>query len=159
MKKTIKQKISKSRKTKRIKKESKIKGVLKSIKKRGTTSIEEKVKDLLTSMNLNFIKEAPIKLGGVTKFYDFYVFKENEYEFFIECHGNYWHPMIFKEDEEILSIPKEKLTGIQKRNIKNDRFKIRLSKRIKIPLLIFYETDINKNIDKLKNIILEQIKK
>lgn len=156
--KTIKQKIIKSRKRKRAKSESKIKGTIRSIRKKGTTSIEEKIKTLLESMNLKFLKEAAIKIGGVTKFYDFYVFKKNEYEFFVECHGGYWHPMIFENNEEKLSIPKEKLTRLQKRNIKNDRFKMRLSERLGIPLLIFYENDINKNIDKLKNIILEQIK-
>lgn len=35
---------------------------------------------------------------------------------------------------------------------------MRLANRLNIPLLIFYENDINKNIEKLKNIILKQIK-
>ena len=38
---TIKQKIIKSRKRKRAKSESKIRGTIKSIRKKGTTSIEE----------------------------------------------------------------------------------------------------------------------
>ena len=75
--KTIKQKIIKSRKRKRAKSESKIKGTIRSIRKKGTTSIEEKIKTLLESMNLKFLKEAAIKIGGVTKFYDFYVFSKN----------------------------------------------------------------------------------
>lgn len=154
---SIKKKITKSRIRRKKKRESKVKGILKTIKKNGTTSIEEKMKKILEDLNLQFLKEAPIKSIKKTKYYDFYVYKENEYEFLIECHGSYWHPMIFNEDGTSYLKDNKKLTKLQKRNIKNDKYKINLAKRHKIPLLIFYENDINKNLEKIKEKIRKEV--
>lgn len=157
----MKQKLYTLRGKRKRKRDSKIKGILKTIKENGTTSIEEKMKDLLEKMNLNYIKEAPLKSIKKVKYYDFYVYNEingiKQFEFLIECHGNYWHPVIFYEDGTEELNTKKKLSKIQKRNIKNDRYKIRLTKRLKIPLLIFYETDINKNITKIQKRIEKEI--
>lgn len=162
----IKKKINKYRRNKYSKKNGKVKKILKAIKKKGITSIEQKMCKILADIETAYIREAPIKGIKGKRFYDFYVYSEKnnevEYEFLIECHGEYWHKAIFNESgimEKMDITKKKKLTNLQKRNIKNDKYKILLAKLHKLPLLIFYESEIMKNPKKVENRIKNEIEK
>jgi len=162
----IRKKIRKYRKKQQEKKIGKVKKILKSIKKKGITSIEKKMCDILSDIETAYIREAPLKGIKGKRYYDFYVYSEingiTEYEFLIECHGEYWHQAFFNEEgkmEKLDSDKKKKLTKLQKRNIRNDKYKINLAKLYKLPLLIFYESEINKKPKEIKNKILNEILK
>jgi len=62
--------------------------------------------------------------------------------FCIECDGSYWHAEAYQEGDQKYS----ELTKIQKKNLRNDKFKNMMMHELGIPLLRFSETDIKRNI-------------
>ena len=105
------------------------------------TRIEIIIKNTLEKMDINFIKN-----HKCNKYvFDFYL---TDYNFVIECQGDYWHGNIeyFK-----------KLNEIQLNNIKRDKNKIKYLKENEINSLFLWENEIYKNINKLDKIILEKI--
>lgn len=116
----------------------------KSIRKE--TKIESRFKNLLIQLNYNFIQEFSIKYGrrGKIKKYDFYVYEHDEYgktkwHVLIECHGDFWHGIDYYNGTKKYV----KLSKIVKKNIRNDYIKRMIAKKNEIPLLVFWEKEIN----------------
>lgn len=99
-----------------------------------STSIENKVKDILDKNNIEYIKNFRVVYeldSGYYKIYDFYLKDKNV---LIECDGDYWHgnPKFF-----------EKLNEIQIKNVRNDKFKTELAMDCGFELLRFWEYEIH----------------
>lgn len=108
------------------------------------TKIEIKIKNFLDEMNIFNIKNKTIN----NFLCDFYL---PDYNFVIECDGDYWHanPMFYSN---------KKLTNPQIKNIERDIRKNNMFNDEKIPFIRFWEHDINKNFDFVKNKILIELK-
>jgi len=115
------------------------------IQKKLPTKIEIKIKNFLDEMNITNIKNKKIN----NFLCDFYL---PDYNFVIECDGDYWHanPMFYGDKE---------LTNPQIKNIERDIRKNNMLNEKKIPFLRFWEHDINKNFDFVKDKILIELKK
>jgi G:T-mismatch repair DNA endonuclease (very short patch repair protein) len=107
------------------------------------TKIEIIIKEILEKLNINFTKNYRCN----KYIFDFYL---TDYNFVIECQGDYWHgnPIFFKE-----------LNDIQLNNIERDKKKLKYLKDNKIESLFLWENEIYKNKELLDNIILDIIKK
>lgn len=114
------------------------------IQKKSPTKIEIKIKNFLDELNITNIKNKKIN----NFLCDFYL---PDYNFVIECDGDYWHanPMFYGDKE---------LTNPQIKNIERDIRKNNMLNEKKIPFLRFWEHDINKNFDFVKNKILIELK-
>ena len=127
------------------------------------SSIEKKVRELLTAEGIYHIQEYSVRhtLKGKTKenykVYDFCVRgtnkKDKQFMFLIECDGTYWHGHAYLEGTK----PYSKLTKIQKRNLKNDKLKDKIAKEIGMPLLRLKECDIKFNINGVKDDIYKMV--
>ncbi len=113
---------------------------------RKETKIENRFRSLLTELNYSFIQEFPIKYGrrGKIKKYDFYIYEKDSYgktiwHALIECHGDFWHGAeYYSGSKKFVKLPK-----VVKRNIKNDYMKRMIAKKNEIPLMVFWEKEIN----------------
>lgn len=108
------------------------------------SSIEKKVRLYLESEGIPHIPEKFIEYKGKWKSYDFIVTDGLNYTFLIECDGNFWHDPNGQHK-------------IQKKNIRNDKFKDKAAKHLGIPLLRFTETEINSDFEKIKEKIHNEI--
>jgi very-short-patch-repair endonuclease len=117
-------------------------------------SIERRVRVLLDSMGLYYIQEKIFIYKGRAKKFDFYVTDGINYTFCIECDGDYYHASAYQEGDQKYS----DLTKIQRKNLRNDKFKNNMLKELGIPLLRFKEKDIKNNIDLVKEQIEKQVK-
>lgn len=113
---------------------------------RRETKIELRFRELLVQLNYSFIQEFPIKYGrrGKIKKYDFYIYEKDSYgktlwHALIECHGDFWHGAdYYNGTKKYIKLPK-----VVKRNIRNDYMKRMIAKKNEIPLLVFWEKEIN----------------
>lgn len=110
------------------------------------SSIERKVRELLEHEGIPYVQEKKLQYKNKWKSFDFYVSDGVNYSFLIECDGDFWHNENGK-------------TPIQKKNIRNDKFKNELAEHFGIPLLRFKEHEIKNNIQKIKNKIKEEIQR
>ena len=111
-------------------------------KARKDTKIEMIVKDVLEKLNINFIKNY-----RQSRFvFDFYLI---DYNFVIECQGDYWHG-----NKEYFKI----FNDIQLKNIERDKTKIKYLEDNNIRSLFLWENEIHRNKNILDNIILDKIK-
>lgn len=118
------------------------------------TRIEKRMRFMLSLLKIDFIPEKDIRFGKFTRYYDFYCYNlEEGWKFVIECHGDYYHAANYHEGTTAYS----KLYKQQRKNIKNDQLKEKILNELKIPLLVFWETEILKQprvvIKKIKDYI------
>lgn len=152
--------VKKYKKIKKIKKEvaGKIQGarwfrkdskpINRKFKKR--TGCEKAMIDILTELNLEFEIEFPIYFAGQWKIYDFLV----EGKFLIEVDGDYWHGRSSTTIKEDGSVKEKKYNMIA--NKRNDIIKNFLAKRRGLPLLRFWETDIEEKREEIIQTILNK---
>lgn len=108
------------------------------------TSIHKKINNLLDIMNIQYENEKPYKYYSV----DIYL---PQYNLIIEIMGDYFHG-------NPLKYSKKKLNKMQLKNIRKDKAKHTYIKRYYgIEILYLWESDINNDINKCKNIILDYI--
>jgi G:T-mismatch repair DNA endonuclease (very short patch repair protein) len=134
----IRKKTYKQRKAKAIKNLAQYKN---SDETQKETGIERRMRVLLDSMGLYYIQEKAFSWKGKTRIFDFYI-TTGTMSFCIECDGSYWHAEAYQEGDQKYS----ELTKIQKKNLRNDKFKNMMMHELGIPLLRFSETDIKRNI-------------
>ena len=105
------------------------------------TKIEIIVKDTLEKLNIRFIKNHKCS----RYIFDFYLI---DYNFVIECQGDYWHgnPSYYNS-----------LNEIQLKNVERDKRKIEYLETNNIPSLFMWENEIYKNKINLDKIILEKL--
>lgn len=109
------------------------------IQNRKPTKIEVKISDYLKSLNIIFKQNKSIN-GFLV---DFYLI---DFNFVIECDGDYWHgnPKFYKN---------KILNNIQLKNINRDERKNDMLNNNNIKFLRFWEHDIHKNFDTVKKTI------
>jgi G:T-mismatch repair DNA endonuclease (very short patch repair protein) len=136
--------LKRSDETKKKMSETAIKNILKTgvVK---TSKIEYIIKDILTEMGIRFIHSYYVKDTDFNKVYDFYI---PEYEIFLEIHGDFWH---CNPDTKFIN-PEYKT---QYKNIENDKLKEEWVKNQNKKLFIIWESDINNNIEKVKQQLTE----
>lgn len=116
--------------------------------------IEKKFRIFLEENGIYFIQEYPIKhtlkntKKELYKVYDFYITDGVTYSFLVELDGDYFHAKNYQEGTT------NRLTYIQKKNLRNDKKKDRIAKEIGIPLIRFFESDIKYRFDDVKETIL-----
>ena len=110
-------------------------------KARKDTKIEIVIKDKLENMNINFIKNYKCD----RYIFDFYL---SDYNFVIECQGDYWHgnKEYFKD-----------LNEIQIKNIERDKNKVEYLEKNNIKSLFLWENEIYRFKENLEQIILNKI--
>lgn len=94
--------------------------------------------DILTELGYIFIRQYYVK--KIHAYYDLYLPQHNV---LIEVDGDHWHC----NPNTIHAKPKYKY---QKRNLKRDKIKNEWCKKNKIPLLRFWESDINNKPEEVK---------
>lgn len=105
------------------------------------TKIEIIIKDKLDEMKIEYIKNY-----RYNRFvFDFYL---PQYNFVIECQGDYWHG-----NKEFFKI----LNEVQQKNIERDKKKTEYLKMNNIKSLFLWENEIYRNINNLKEIIWQQL--
>jgi len=106
------------------------------------SKLEQKFEDMLVELNIQFINQHP--LNGYL--YDFYIPKHN---LLIEVDGDWFHcnPNVYPEA----------IHEIQKFVKENDESKNKVAQENNIPLLRFWEKDINDNPDVVKSKLLEYL--
>lgn len=117
------------------------------------TSIEKKIRLLLDSMGLYYVQEKEFFFKGRKKVFDFYV-TTGLMSWALEIQGSYWHSQKYLEGEQKYNT----LTGTQKKNLRNDKFKNLMMKELGIPLLYLWEDEINRNILGVKEKIINFLK-
>ncbi len=106
------------------------------------TKIEMIIKNVLEKMNINFKKNYP-----QNRFiFDFYLI---DYNFVIECQGDYWHG-----NPDYFTI----LNDIQLKNVVRDKIKKEYLIKNNINSLFLWENEIYKNKENLEKIILDKLK-
>ena len=117
------------------------------------TKPEAIVRHMLLDLGLSFTKEYGVRYLKWYRVYDYLVQKPGEYCFFIEVMGDYWHALGYMEGKENFS----KLSSIQKRNVRNDALKKRISEGLGIPLIEVWERDIKFRPLYVKSIIENEV--
>lgn len=118
------------------------------------TGIEKKMRYLLRALKIDFKQEFEIEIGKIKKIYDFFCYSEEEgWKFIIECHGSYFHAQDYHEG----TVTSKALSRKQKKNIKNDELKISILQKKKLPLLVFWERDIDTKLLAISKKIKEEI--
>lgn len=134
----------------RKKKYKKLKKVLAQYKdengKQKESSIERKVRELLERLGIHFVQEKFLQWKKKWKSYDFFLTDGVSYSILLECDGSYWH----NPDGQ---------SKLQKKNIKNDKFKDELAIAFGIPLLRLKEKDIKTRPNEIEKIITEEIER
>ena len=115
-------------------------------------SIERRVRVLLDSMGVYYEQEKRLTWKGKVKYFDFYI-TDGLNSFVIECHGTYWHALEWHEGLK----KKMELTKLQRKNLRNDKFKAQMVQALGIPLLCLWEDEIKTNIESVKTKILEML--
>ena len=112
--------------------------------KYGTSKLEQKfAKDFLDKLNIKYIYQYEAK--PIKRFYDFYCYEQNA---IIEVDGDYWH------SKDVLY---EDMTPTQKRNKRVDKVKDHWALMNGIPIIRFWESDINKHPEKVLKILSERL--
>jgi len=122
--------------------------------------IERKVREVLDDLGVYYTQEYAIrhrfspKGKEYYKVYDFLVELGSSVKVLIEAHGDYYHYYGYYFEDS----PIEKGTYVQKKNVRNDKIKIRIAKQRGIPLLIIWEKDIKKGKPMISQILLDFFK-
>lgn len=112
----------------------------------GTSKLEEKfASKFLDKLGVKYVCQ--YKAESIGRFFDFYLPDNN---ILIEIDGGYWHsdPRLFEGKE---------LTPTQKRNKRVDKDKNKWAIEHKIPLLRFWEDDINKRPKEVMDDLIKHI--
>jgi very-short-patch-repair endonuclease len=109
------------------------------------TKIENKIENFLIENEIKYVKNKRYNLF----IFDFYLI---EFNFVIECDGDYWHanPLFYNG---------KKLTDAQIKNIERDKRKNLLLKSNLIDFVRFWEFDIKNNFEIIKKTIWEKLQK
>jgi very-short-patch-repair endonuclease len=131
-----------------IKKKKTIKKVYSKIKRKhpeyGTSKLEEKfAKEFLDKMGYKY--EYQFKAESIGRYYDFYIRESNV---LIEVDGDYYHSYNLIEEE---------MSPMQKHNKWVDKQKDKWAAERGILLIRIWEHDINKNPEKVKQILRERV--
>ena len=120
---------------------------------RKQTSIEARFAKMLDALGLHYTAEFGVTCGGKYRIYDFHV-TDGRFAFLAEIDGEYWHAQKFKDGET----PYSKLTRLQRKNVRNDKLKDSIAKRIGVPLLRFREDDVRRNSGAVMEAIAAEVR-
>jgi len=150
-------------KRKKITKKQKVKKILKSFEwKNGThreSKPEKSIKEILISLNIPFKQEYRLSHRNKIKSYDFYIYEykmgieQLNWQLLLEVHGDYFHSLDFFEGIK----KRHKLNKMQKKNLRNDILKRKISKLNNIPIIYIWENEIKNNITEVKEKIKRSI--
>jgi len=115
-------------------------------------SIERRIRVLLDSMGLYYEQEKRLTWKGKTRYFDFYI-TDGLNRFIIEAMGKYWHAFEYHEGLK----KKMELTKLQRKNLRNDKFKAQMTQALGIPVLYLWEDEIKNNIESIKTKILTML--
>lgn len=152
----LRRKPSKKRLARSVKKKRAIKTLNSYKNKDGTrkqTSIENRFAKILDLLGIHYTAEYGLYYKNKYRVYDFYI-TNGQWAFLAEVDGSYWHAQSYKDGEKSYS----ELTKIQKKNIRNDKFKDMIAKKLGIPLLRFTEDEVKRNSGSVIERIVEEIK-
>ena len=123
---------------------------MKKHQKHSLTKPHKKIVEILNDLKVNLEIEYLIDKFFVDVFL-------KDFNLVIEIYGDYWHanPLKYKEDD-ILSFPEKQYLAKEIWN--RDFERINTIKNKGYSVLIFWENDINKNLDKVKNEIWKSLK-
>lgn len=122
----------------------------KSYQKHPETNIERIMRGILNELSINYQQEYPIQYKFYYRVYDFAIMHKDIF-FLIECDGEYYHGKKYKEEIN-KKIPKK-----IKKNIRNDDIKNTIAKKMNIPLIRFWESEILNNREKVKQQIINMV--
>lgn len=107
------------------------------------TAPEKTLNKILKELKVNF---EPQKIVG-PKIYDFYIIDHN---LLVEVDGDYWHanPSIYLESDH---------NSIQKRNVKNDKFKDVLASGRGFDLIRIWESDLKNDCEGVKKMLKNKL--
>ena len=114
--------------------------------------IEARMRQIIESLGLFYEAEKCIEWKGKWKRFDFYI-TNGMYKILIECDGTYYHAQAYHEGNVALN----SLSKLQRKNIRNDKFKNEMCKVLGIPLLRFWEDIITRNASEIITCINEEI--
>ena len=150
-------------KRKKISKKQINKKILKSFKwSKGThreSGPEKAVREILISLNIPFKQEYRLSHRNKIKSYDFYIYEYMNgidvlaWQLLLEVHGDYFHSLCFFEGIK----KRHKLNKLQKKNLRNDILKRKISKFNNIPIIYIWENEIKNNISSVKDKIKRSI--
>lgn len=106
---------------------------------------EETFLDIIDSLDLNPIRQFYVR--EIKAYYDFYIPFKN---LLVEIDGDFWHC----NPNTKHAIPKY---ASQKKNLARDKQKNEWCKQNKIPLIRFWESEINENPDEVKRRLMEYL--
>lgn len=157
-KKTVKlrRKPSKKRLARSVKKKRAIKTLNSYKNKDGSrkqTSIESRFAKILDLLGLHYTAEFGLYYKNKYRVYDFHI-TNGQWSFLAEIDGSYWHAQSYKDGET----PYSKLTKLQRKNVRNDKFKDMIAQKLGIPLLRFTEDEVKRNYNSVVNKIVTEIK-
>jgi G:T-mismatch repair DNA endonuclease (very short patch repair protein) len=111
-----------------------------------TSKLEDRFSKILDDLEIKYHTQHAVR--EIRALYDFYL---SDYNILIEVHGDFWHcnPLI-----ERYSTPKY---AAQISNLKTDKIKKDWCEKNNIPLLIFWESDINDRPSWIVQQLLQQI--
>jgi len=115
-------------------------------------SIEKKIRLILDSLGLFYIQEKKFTWQGKNRYFDFYV-TNGVSGFCCEIMGTYWHSQKYLEGTQKYAT----LTKIQKKNLRNDKFKREMLQDLGIPLLCLWEDEIKRSIDETSKKIIKYV--
>jgi hypothetical protein len=150
-------------KRKKITKKQKTKKILKSFKwKNGVhreSGPEKSIREILVSINIPFHQEYRLSHRNKIKSYDFCLYEykmgieQLQWRLLLEVHGDYFHSLDFFEGIK----KRHKLNKLQKKNLRNDILKRKISKINNIPIIYIWENEIKNNIEAVKQKIKRSI--
>lgn len=150
-------------KRKKISKKQKTKKILKSFQwKNGAhreSKPEKSVREILISLNIPFKQEYRLSHRNKIKSYDFYIYEykmgveQLSWQLLLEVHGDYFHSLCFFEGIK----KRHQLNKMQKKNLRNDILKRKISKYNNIPIIYIWENEIKNNIEAVKEKIKRSI--
>lgn len=107
------------------------------------TAPEKALNKILKELKVNF---EPQKIVG-PKIYDFYII---DYNLLVEVDGDYWHanPALYLEGDQ---------NAVQKRNVKNDRFKDVLASGRGFGLIRIWESDLKNDCAGVKKMLKNKL--
>ena len=139
-----------SRKAKAI---AQLKGYINPDGTRRESSIEQKVRKFLDQRGIPYVQEFMLTHDGKSRFYDFLISDGVNYFLLTETDGDYFHAVAYQEGKKQYS----KLTRLQRKNLRNDKFKNELAAKMGFPLMRFTEHEIKNNFSAVVHRILQEI--
>ena len=118
-------------------------------KAKQATNIERAFERVLKELNLEY--ETQYKIPGTYKRFDFLIKGK---PILVEVDGDYWH---YNTDNS--SVEKKDPTRVQLKNMRNDIYKNKLAFKFGYMLLRFWEKDILKDKNKIRDLLVEALSK